>query len=119
MQSAIKYSLDGSWDLSFTAPCGNKYDTSVKIPCNIEPVLKELGLVEDYLPSDNDEATLDFEGVDDWCYRKVFDFESKNKAFSKNLVFEGIDTIAEVYLNGEKIFESPKICRFEFDLGGK
>ena len=105
MQSAIKYSLDGSWDLSFTAPCGEKYDTSVKIPCNIEPVLKELGLVEDYLPSDNDEATLDFEGVDDWCYRKVFDFESKNKAFSKNLVFEGIDTIAEVYLNGEKILD--------------
>lgn len=24
-----------------------------------------------------------------------------------------------VYLNGEKVFESPKICRFEFDLGGK
>ena len=24
-----------------------------------------------------------------------------------------------VYLNGEKVFESPKICKFEFDLGGK
>ena len=101
----MKHSLDGIWDLSFTAPCGEKHNTRVKIPCNIEPVLKELKLVDDYLPSDNDEATLDFEGVDDWCYKKVFDFEDKNKGFAKNLVFEGIDTIAEVYLNGEKILD--------------
>ena len=99
-----KYSLDGDWSLSFTLPeDGKRYDTQVTIPCNIEPTLVQLGLIDDYLPCDNEHVSEPFEGVDDWCYTRTFDAPQIASGSKLELVFEGIDTIAEVYLNGEKL----------------
>lgn len=99
-----KYSLDGAWSLSFTLPeNGKRYDTQVTVPCNVEPTLLEMGLVDDYLPCDNERACEKFEGVDDWCYTRTFAAPQIANGSKLELVFEGIDTIAEVYLNGEKL----------------
>lgn len=69
-----RYSLDGAWSLFFTLPdTGARYDTEVCVPCNVEPTLVKLGLIDDYLPCDDERACERFEGVDDWCYTRWFD----------------------------------------------
>lgn len=104
MQENRKYLLDAEWRLTFTEPLNEKrISTNVEIPCNIEPVLVRLGLIDDYLPADNDSVTIDFESVDDWTYTKKFKKMPLEEGYKRELVFEGIDTIAEIYLNGEKI----------------
>lgn len=106
MKEDKKYILDGEWSLSFTEPVkGEKIHTNVKIPCNIEPVLAELGLIDDYLPADCDSVTAEFEAVDDWTYVKKFKILPIEEGYRRELVFEGIDTIAEIYLNGEKVLD--------------
>lgn len=104
MQKSKKYILDGTWDLSFTEPSERKMiSESVTVPCNIEPVLVKLRLIDDYLPSDNESATAEFEAVDDWTYVRKFEMPKIETGFIRELVFEGIDTIAEIYLNGKEI----------------
>jgi len=99
-----KHMLNGEWELSFHSPKnGMMVRTHAPVPGNIEPVLVRLGLVDDYLPCDNERACEEFEGVDDWCYMRRFDAPQFSEGSKTELVFEGIDTIAEVYLNGEKL----------------
>lgn len=98
----IRTDLNGLWNLSFTMPDGTAYQTQAAVPGNVEPVLQQLGLVEDYMPADNKFATEIFEAVDDWCYSRCFDI-ALTEDHDPYLVFDGIDTIAEVYLNGEKL----------------
>jgi len=101
-----RISLDGKWSLSFTLPENEKkIDTVVSVPCNVEPYLVELGLLEDYYPTENAYATQRFEAVDDWTYTTEFSIDEAKRGYTRELVFEGIDTIAEVYLNGERILD--------------
>lgn len=101
-----KILLDGKWKLSFTLPDGNRrIETTVDVPCNVEPYLLELGLLDDYMPADNAHATQRFEAVDDWTYETAFDAPVCQEGATERLVFEGIDTVAEVYLNDEKILD--------------
>lgn len=105
-----KQMLDGSWQLSFTMPeSTDRYQTEVEVPCNVEPYLVKLGLVEDYMPCDTCFATQKFDAVDDWTYVRYFDAEAATHGNRRELVFDGIDTIAEVYLNGEKILDCDNI----------
>ncbi|MBQ7040024.1 MAG: hypothetical protein IJN39_05595, partial [Clostridia bacterium] len=100
-----KLMFDGLWNLSFTNPYDNKMiNTQINIPSNVEPKLVELGLIDDYMPVDNANATTKFEIVDDWTYTITFNTKDLNEG-KKQLVFEGIDTIAQVYLNDEKILD--------------
>ena len=71
------------------------------------------------MPVDNAYATTKFEAVDDWTYTTVF--SSKDLAEGKKqLVFEGIDTIAQVYLNGEKILDCENMhIAYKFDVTDK
>lgn len=101
-----KYMLDGMWDLSFTLPDENKKITATApVPGNIEPILVSLGLIDDYLPADSERATAKFESVDDWTYTTAFDAPSFEEGNTIELVFEGIDTIADIYLNDEYVCE--------------
>lgn len=99
--------LDGKWAFSFTEPFeGKGIKTEVQVPCNVEPTLQALGLVEDYMPADYQHATTPFTAVDDWTFERTFDAPSAAEGWRRELVFEGIDTIAEVYLNGEKLMDT-------------
>ena len=101
-----KFLLNGEWSLTFTLPDEDKrIETTVSVPCNVEPYLVALGLIDDYMPADNAFATQKFEAVDDWTYTKCFDAPEIAEGYTQNLVFEGIDTIAEVFLNGEKLLD--------------
>lgn len=105
MNRTKKQYLDATWGLSFTCTDGQKISTKITVPSNIEPTLQKLGLVDDYMPADTEYATEKFNFVDDWTYTTSFNYE-KEDGFTKNLVFDGIDTIAEVYLNGNKVLDA-------------
>ncbi len=105
MHRIKKEYLDGNWALSFTSPEGNKINTEAAVPGNIEPVLQSLGLVGDYMPADTEYATEKFDFVDDWTYTTSFKYK-KADGVTRNLVFEGIDTIAEIYLNDKKVLDT-------------
>ncbi len=55
------------------------------------------------------EAGLQWIGLADWEYRTHFD--APRKAARSDLVFEGIDTFAEVWLNGEKLLDADNAFR--------
>ena len=101
----MQYLLNGNWKLAFTLPEGDRYETEAPVPGNAEPVLQKLGLIGDYMPVDTEFATERFEAVDDWTYFRTFDAPVIRDGETARLVFEGIDTIAEVYLNGERILD--------------
>jgi beta-mannosidase len=55
------------------------------------------------------EAGLQWIGLADWEYRTRFD--APRQAARSDLVFEGIDTFAEVWLNGEKVLDADNAFR--------
>lgn len=55
------------------------------------------------------EAGLQWIGLADWEYRTHFD--APRKAVRSDLVFEGLDTFAEVWLNGEKLLDADNAFR--------
>ncbi len=119
--NTLKHYLHGEWDFSFTHPVTKKfYSDKATVPGNVEPELLRMGLVDDYFPSDRRDATLDFEIVDDWTYQTVFDAPELKFGYERNLVFDGIDTVAEIYLNGEKLRDCCNMHRqWKFPVGDK
>ena len=86
--------LDGEWQLTFTEPSTEKImSAKVNVPCNIEPTLLEMGLIDDYMPADNDMACAVFESVDDWKYTKVFDAPKSKSFYKRELVFEILEEL--------------------------
>ena len=116
-----KIFLDGKWDLTFTLPDEHRViSTEVEVPCNVEPYLVRLGLIEDYMPADYAFATQRFEAVDDWTYTTHFDAPEKKDGYTEQLVFDGIDTVAEIYLNGEKLLDCENMhLQYRADLTGR
>lgn len=58
------------------------------------------------------EAGLQWIGLADWEYRTEFDLSADALGEARSdLVFEGLDTFAEVYLNGEKVLEAENAFR--------
>lgn len=121
MNCAVRHFLDGMWNLSFTLPEEDKkVETQAAVPGNVEPVLVELGLIEDYLPVDFEHATAKFETVDDWTYMTSFDGSVAKEGWTQQLVFEGIDTLAEIYLNDALICNCCDMhMTYKVDVKGK
>ena len=102
-----KHFLHGQWSFSFTEPeSGELYRDHAEVPGNVEPELVRLGLLTDYMPPDNLYATTLFDTVDDWTYVTHFDAPTLAADHERYLVFEGIDTVAQIYLNGEKLADA-------------
>ncbi|CUM65875.1 uncharacterized protein PRCAT00003525001 [Priceomyces carsonii] len=72
----------------------------------IHPDLYANGDIPDPFLDDN-EKTLQWIGEKDWEYKTTFEVDKAAKAAANHeLIFEGLDTFAEVYLNEEKILET-------------
>ena len=87
------------------------------VPGTVHTDLLNLGLIEDPFYEDN-ENRLQWVGEQDWVYKTSFD-SPKNFNFdnSINLVFEGVDTIAEAWLNKKPIGNFQNMFRkYEFDV---
>ncbi|MCK9212221.1 MAG: hypothetical protein M0P61_15380 [Ignavibacteriaceae bacterium] len=71
------------------------------VPGTIHTDLLNNKLIDDPFYSDN-ELKMDWITECDWIYQTKFDFSSDTKN-NVILVFEGIDTISEIYLNNRKL----------------
>lgn len=108
-------SLDGEWRLQwfeFGRPEGQfakDYDDSwwfeARVPGEVHEVLLERGLIQDPFYADNCDKREWVECVD-WWYRKRFFLPEGFKGRKVELVFEGLDTFATVWLNGVRVAES-------------
>ena len=72
------------------------------VPGCVHLDLMRAGLIPDPYLDDN-EALLAWIGLVDWEYRGVFDVDAAALASASvhDLVFDGLDTVAEVRLNGD------------------
>ena len=82
------------------------------LPCQVEDVLIREGIVEDpNLHGINEDRWI---GQSDWCYEKHFVLEDTDGSW--NLVLEGLDTFADIWLNGRKLAQNESVympCRIE------
>ena len=112
-------SLNGSWSLwgrDQEFPENTVPKIEAKVPGDVHLDLSRSG----FLPSDlfmgtNILETQKFETYE-WWYERTFDApEQRNQLF---LVFEGVDCVAEYFINGEKIGESDNMfISHEFKIG--
>ncbi|MBU2615137.1 MAG: hypothetical protein KKG87_06235 [Elusimicrobia bacterium] len=72
------------------------------VPGDVHLDLIKAGLIEEPLYAKNAEKCRWIEEKE-WWYRKEFSIDKTAKYKRIELVFEGLDTTAEIYLNGEKI----------------
>ncbi|MFH1195687.1 MAG: sugar-binding domain-containing protein [bacterium] len=119
-----KYFLNGEWILNVEKD-SVKYlpkEISKKIknikgivPGTVHTDLLTYKLIEEPFASDN-EKKLGWISNCDWIYSKAFSYKQK-KSSPVKLVFEGIDTIAQIFLNGEKIgLTDNMFLKYEFDV---
>ncbi len=90
------------------------------VPGTIHTDLIENKLIPEPFYSDNEER-LQWIGDSDWIYKTTFNFP-KNLDTSKKieLVFEGLDTIAKILLNGKELTTSENMfCKYSFDVTNK
>jgi beta-mannosidase len=92
--------VDG-WRLSFTYQ-NRRYDIPATVPGNVELDLQREGLIHDPCPPDDAQAMHAFELLD-WVYETTLNSPQAGDGEKIDLLFEGIDTVADIYLNDEAI----------------
>ncbi len=81
------------------------------IPSTVHTALFKNGRIEDPFYRDN-ESRLQWIESKDWEYRKRFDADTTLLSEQVvELLFKGLDTYADVYLNGQKILEADNMFR--------
>ena len=108
-----RFYLHDGWTLN-----GAGYnEVSATVPGCVHADLKRAGLIPDLLYRDNNDAYHHLDN-EDFTYRTTF--TSKDAERSARLVFEGLDTYADVYLNGERLGECHNMfIKHTFDVSGK
>ena len=107
-----KVYIESNWKLS-----GEKIGIiPATVPGCVHTELLKQGVIEDYYWRDNNDNCQWIEN-EDFTYSCVFDAEESENA---TLVFEGLDTYCEIYLNGEHIGGAMNMfIPHEFFVGGR
>ena len=106
--------LDSQWE--FRAMAGSdradlKAWHPAQVPGVVHTDLLRNGLIPDPFYRDND-ARLQWIGLADWEYRTTFSVEPATLGREHvDLVFDGLDTLAEVYLNGTAVLQADNMFR--------
>ena len=121
-------SLGGSWSLKFfpqpavavTTPEGvaatDGTTIEATVPGNVEIDLEKAGLIADPMIGNNIYTLRKWEGYQ-WCYSKTFAATHLKAGQRAVLCFEGLDTFAEIYLNGEHIGSAANmLIEHEYDV---
>lgn len=109
-----RISLNEDWKLWQASGEGTdgRVFTVGTLPCQVEDVLIREGIVENpNLHGINRDRWI---GNSDWCYEKHFSLEETDGSW--NLVLEGLDTFADIWLNGRRIAQNESAympCRIE------
>ena len=103
-----------------TAPSTPKFEgvepLDATIPGNVEIDLMSAGLLPDLYYADNVVTAERYEGYD-WWYEKEFDLPTLPKDCTAYLRFNGIDTIADCFLNGVKVGSTDNMfVEHDFDV---
>ena len=130
--AASVLSLNGNWDLtafpqpddgavrSLPLPAGletRRYAATVPGCCELE--LVKAGELQDPLVGFNAFAFRAYEGHQ-WLYARKFVAPARQAGEKCVLAFDGIDTLADVFLNGEKVGEAENMLVPQvFDVTGK
>lgn len=109
-----KINLNENWELQANS---HNQHLSVSIPASVVHTYLEEGVIEDPFYRDNEEKGL-VVAANDYLFLKTFNVEEEllNEEYLA-LVFHGIDTIADIFLNGEKILSVDNMHRsYEVDV---
>lgn len=103
-----KYSLDGEWQFH---KVGREEWHPAHVPGTVHLDLIEAGLIPDPFYRDN-ELKVQWVEYEDWEYKKEFKIPGQmlNKAHVE-LVAQGLDTFAAIFLNGQKVAETDNMFR--------
>ena len=119
-----KYLLHDKWEFSLNKKCKPVVDNikpgiwyKASVPGTVHTDLINNNLIPDPFYSDN-ERNLQWIGEMDWDYRKIFELpKSFDLANPVYIIFDGIDTMSDVFINGEKIGSTKNMfCSYEFDV---
>jgi beta-mannosidase len=103
MLKSNTYSLDGTWQFR---QAGNQDWLPALVPGNVHTDLLAAGLIPDPFVGDN-ELKVQWVATTDWEYRRTFTPDPNVLAQSKIfLVCDGLDTLADVWLNGALVGQS-------------
>ena len=105
-----KHLLNGQWSMR-----GNGYDVNGLVPGSVYSFLHlDNGLLPDPYYRDNEDIYLELINHE-YTFEKVFDFTPGKHPVQ--LVFDGLDTLCSVYLNGVKIANTDNMhIRYSFDV---
>lgn len=111
--------LDQGWQVRLATPDtetakahpGVTHWIDARVPGSVQMDLLHAGLIPDPYRRDN-EATLQWIGLADWDYRLDFTVDAATLAHDHvELVFHGLDTFADVRLNGKKLLSANNMFR--------
>ena len=98
-----KYLLNGQWNIK-----SNTYDTVGEVPGSVYSALLANGLMEDPFYRDNEAKSL---AIMDEDFTFTKEFEYKKPSNSVLLVCEGLDTLCDLYINGNFIAHTDNMHR--------
>jgi beta-mannosidase len=114
--------LTGEWALSLA---GGKPEIALPsriaghVPGSVHTDLHSAGIIEDPFLDDNERLQA-WIGYCDWTYEREFSWSGRGDTVETHLVFDGIDTIAEICLNGQVIGRTANQHRsYRFDVSDK
>jgi beta-mannosidase len=117
-------SLDAGWQFRIApddrhAPAHPRVDRwlSANVPGSVQRDLLAHKLIPDPYWRDN-EAQVQWVGLSDWIYRTRFTVDPATLARKHiELVFDGLDTFADVYLNGHRVLSADNMfCRWRIPV---
>ena len=111
---ATSRALDAKWDFraaSDTDRADLKEWHAAQVPGVVQTDLLRAGLIPDPFYQDND-TRLQWIGLTDWEYRTTFQADAATIAHEHvDLVFDGLDTYADVYLNDQVVLHGDNMFR--------
>ncbi len=113
----VRISLDGVWMLK---DFEGAYEIKANVPGVVQEALVENKLLPDPYKGSNEDLFKTIERKE-WIYEKEFNIgEDRKQTSNVDLVFCGIDTIADIYLNDEHIGKTEDMfLTYRFDISKK
>lgn len=109
--------IDSGWQFRAVAAAGTSDHAgiqewhSAQVPGVVQTDLLQNKLIPDPFYQDN-EARLQWIGLTDWEYQTTFEVDAVTLAHDHvDLVFDGLDTFADVYLNGQAVLTADNMFR--------
>ena len=109
------WSLNGSWEMT----CEDGHIVSGQIPGSVYSFLLDAGEMEDPYYRDNELKALSLMEKD-YTFERKFDLPENIAGCARQVLrFDGIDTLADVYLNGVKLGSTDNMhIAWEYPVGG-